>query len=233
MAVTISMIVASWICLMLYTMLYGDNPVSRTAEHIYMGILAAYGTIVNLEFFYKKGVLAMTKPATWYYFIPVVLGILLYCRLWEKTRWLYRYPMAILMGSMLGVTIRTTVFSQIRDQLLGNLPPTAPIVGVPVGQAINNLIIIVGSLCAIIFFIFSREFKGPSKYVHRIGRLVLLAGFGATYGNTVSYRYELMAGAFMSSILQPPEILPYSLGFAAFIAIVLIICYKTGIAKWE
>jgi hypothetical protein len=232
MAVTIGMLVASWICIALYTLLYGDNPVSKTAEHIYMGVVAAYGTIVNLEFFYRKGVLAMVKPETWYYFIPVILGALVYCRLHEKTRWLYRYPMAILIGAMLGVTIRTTVFSQIRDQILGNLPPTAPIVGVSAMEAINNILVILGSLCAVIFFVFSREFKGPSRYIHRLGRLVLLAGFGATYGNTVSYRYELMAGVFTMTIFRP-EIVPYSLGFAAFVAVVLIIGYKTGIARWE
>lgn len=233
MAVTIGMIVASWICIMLYTMLYGDNFVSRTAEHIYMGTLAAYQVIANLQFYYQKGVIQAVKPETWYYIIPVILGLMIYARLHPTTRWIYRYPMAILIGAMLGVTIRTTVFSQIIDQMLGNFPPLAPLTGVPAGQAVNNLIIIVGSLCAIVFFIFSREFTGPERYIHRLGRLFLLGGFGATYGNTVSYRYELMAGAFVSNMLRPPEILPYTFGFAFAIAILLIIGFKTGLARWE
>lgn len=231
--VTLGMIVASWICIMLYTMLYGDNVVSKTAEHIYMGVLAGYDVIVNLNYFYTKGVLASANPATFHFIIPVILGILIYARLHGKTRWLYRYPMAIIMGASLGVTIRTTVFSQVIDQILGNFPPKAPLVGVPAGNAINNLIIIVGSLCAIVFFVFSREFKGPERYVNRLGRLFLLGGFGMTYGNTVSYRYELMAGTFISNMLQPPEILPYTFGFAAAIAIILIISFKTGISKWS
>lgn len=233
MAVTLGMIVASWLCIALYTMLYGDNPVSRSAEHIYMGFLAAYELVVNLNYFYTKGVLQTASPGGTIFIIPVILGLMIYARLAEKTRWVYRYPMAIIIGSVFGVTVRTTVFSQILDQIKGNLPPIAPLVGVPPGQVVNNLIIIFGSLAAVVFFIFSREIKGPERYVHRIGRLVLLAGFGATYGNTLSYRYELMAGTFLVNMFQPPEILPYTFGFAAAVAIILVIVYKTGIASWD
>lgn len=233
MAVTIGMIVASWICISLYTMLYGDNFVSRTAEHIFMGVIAAYELVINLEFFYNKGVTRAFSPGGAIYIIPVILGIMIYARLSAKTRWLYRYPMAVIVGAVFGVTIRTTVFSQILDQIKGNLPPIAPLVGVPAGQLINNLIIIFGSLAAVVFFIFSQEFKGPERYVHRFGRLVLLCGFGATYGNTLSYRYELMAGTFISNLFRPPEILPYTFGFAIAIAIILVIGFKTGLAHWE
>lgn len=233
MAVTIGMIVASWLCIALYTMLYGDNPVSRTSEHIYMGFLAAYELVVQLSFYYSKGVIQIAKPGGLIYIIPVILGLMIYARLNETTRWVYRYPMAIVIGSVFGVTVRTTVFSQILDQIKGNLPPIAPLVGVPPGQVVNNLIIIFGSLSAVIFFIFSREFGGPERYVHRFGRLILLGGFGATYGNTLSYRYELMAGTFLVNMFTPPEILPYTFGFAAAVAIILIIVYKLGLAHWE
>lgn len=232
MAITLGMLVAALLCIMLYSMLYGDNPVSRTGEAVYTGVLAAYNLIVNFTFFWDKGVTQIAKPGGLWYIIPVVLGLMIYTRLYRPTRWLYKYPMAIIMGAMLGVAIRTTVFSQIIDQFLGNLPPIAPIVGVPAGTAINNIIIIVGSLCALVFFVFSTEFKGPARYVHRIGRLFLLAAFGATYGNTTSYRYELMAGTFISRLLQPPEILPYSLAFAIIVAAILVFAFKKGYAQW-
>jgi hypothetical protein len=211
-------------------MLYGDNPVSRTGEAIYMGVLAAYNLIVNFDYYWYKGVVQI--PGDIGYIIPVVLGILVYARLYTPTRWLYKYPMAVIMGLMLGIAIRTTVFSQIIDQLVGNLPPIAPLTGVPAGTAINNLIIIIGSLSAVIFFVFSQEFTGPSAYIHRLGRLFLLAAFGATYGNTTSYRYELMAGTFISRLLAPPEMLPYTFGFAIIVAIFLVIAFRTGYAQW-
>lgn len=232
MAVTIGMIVGSWICIMLYTMLYGDNFVSRTAEHIYMGVYAGYLVSVNLNFYYTKGVLKAISPGGALYIIPVILGLMIYTRLYRPTRWMYRYPMAVIIGSVFGVTIRTTVFSQILDQVKGNLPPIAPLVGVPALDVFNNLIIIFGSLCAVVFFIFSQEFTGPERYIHRAGRIILLIGFGATYGNTLSYRYELMAGTFLANMLYA-EILPYTFGFSIALAIILVIAFKTGFAKWD
>lgn len=234
MAVTLGMLVASWMCVMLYTILYGDQPISRFAEHIYMGTTAGYYAYVNLRFYWDKGIVQMMEPGKIHFIIPVILGICIYARLYTPTRWVYRYPMAILMGSMLGVSIRTTVFSQIIDQfILGNLPPLSPIVGVPVGTAINNLIIIIGSLCATVFFVFSHDFSGPTRHIHRIGRLFLLCSFGATYGNTTSYRYELMAGTMISNMYRPVELLPYTLGFIAVVAIALVVIFKMGIASWE
>jgi hypothetical protein len=232
MAVGIGAIVVIAIVLSLLTVLYGDNPVSRTAQAVFMGVQAGYLLLTNLDFYYRKGIVRMTMPGELHYIIPVILGILVYARLHERTRYLYRYPMAILVGSMLGVSMRTTVFSQIIDQLKGNFPPSAPLVGVPVGTAVNNLIIILGTLFALVFFVFSREFKGPERYVHRIGRLFLLAAFGGTYGNTVSYRYELMAGTFISNLLTPAEILPYTGAIALIIAVILVISFKQGYAEW-
>ncbi|MGD2200474.1 MAG: hypothetical protein PVJ38_02440 [Candidatus Bathyarchaeota archaeon] len=233
MSVTLGMMVTAGIVLMLYTVLYGDNPVSRTAQAIYMGVQAAYLLITNLDFFWRKGVVRFQTPGNFHYIIPVILGLLIFARLHEKTRALYRYPMAILVGSMLGVSIRTTVFSQILDQVAGNFPPASPLVGVPAGTALNNIIIIGGSIFALVFFVFSHEFTGPERYVHRLGRVFLLAAFGGTYGNTVSYRYELMAGTFISNLLAPAELLPYTMAFIVIIAIVLVVSFKTGLAEWH
>jgi hypothetical protein len=233
MAVTPNMIITVVLVLMLYTVLYGDNPVSRLAQAILMGVQSGYLLMTNLDFFYDKGIVRMFQAGQWHYIIAVVLGLLIFARLYGKTRWLYRYPMAVLVGSMLGVAIRTTVFSQIIDQIRGNFPPTAPLLGVPAFDAMNSLIIIVGSMTGVIFFVFSRQFTGPERYIHRLGRIFLLAAFGGSYGNTVSYRYELMAGTFISNLLQPAEILPYTFGTVIIIAIVLAISFKVGLADWR
>ncbi len=218
--------------LALLTVLYRDNLVSRVAQVIFMGVQAGYLLITNFDFFYKKGILQMMEPGKFHFVIPVILGAMIFARLNEKTRALYRYPMAILIGSMLGVSLRTTVFSQILDQVKGSFPPAAPLVGVPIGIAMNNAIIIAGTCFALIFFVFSREFTGVSGYAHKIGRIFLLAAFGGTYGNTVSYRYELMAGTFITNILTPTEILPYTIVIALGIIVILFVSFKKGWAEW-
>lgn len=228
--VTTNMIIQASIVLILYTVLYGDNPVSRFGQGLLMGVQSGYLLMTNLNFYYTRGVLRI--PTEFHYIIPVILGLLIFARLYEPVRWLYRYPMAVLVGAMLGVAVRTTVLSQIIDQMKGSFPPAAPLVGVPVGDAVNNLIIIVGTLCAIVFFVFSRQFTGPERYVHRLGRVFLLAAFGGSYGNTVSYRYELMAGTFIANLFPVPEMIPYTFGIVAVIAVLLVISFKFGLAEW-
>jgi len=231
MATELGAMVAATTCLMLYSMLYGDNPVSRTAEALYMGFLAAYNIIIQFTYFYVNGIVQMTEPGKIVYAIPVILGILIYTRLYAPIRWLYKFPMAVMMGSMLGVAMRTTVFSQIIAQIVGDLPPIAPLVGVDAFTLVNNLLIIIGSVTGLLFFVFSQEFIGPTKYIHRTGRLFMLAAFGATYGNTGSYRYELMAGCFTQRLLDPGILWFTEIAFVV-IAVFLIIAFKMKWAQW-
>jgi len=218
---------------MLYTLLYGETPISRLAEHLYIGF-GAYWIVNRILYFWERGVVRMMEPGQAHFIIPVILGLMLLGRLYEPTRWTYRYPMALLIGSMLGVSLRTMIFSQIIDQyVLGTLPPVTPLIGVPAVVTINSLIIIVGTLCATAFFIFSHDFTGPTRYIHKTGRLFLLCAFGATYGQTTSYRYEALAGNLITNMFQPPELIPYTLGFMVLAAIALYAFFKTGIASWD
>ena len=233
MAVEIGLIVASILCVSLYTLLYGDQPISRIAEHIYIGF-GAYWIVNRIMYFWREGVERMLEPGQAHFVIPVILGLMILGRLYKPTRWMYRYPMALIIGSSIGVSLRTMVFSQIIDQyVVGNLPPTTPLIGVPAVVTINSLIIIFGTICSTAFFIFSHDFTGPTKYIHRAGRLFLLCAFGATYGQTTSYRYEAMAGNLITNMFRPPELIPYTLGFIAIAAIALVAFKKTGILRTD
>ncbi len=174
----------------------------------------------------------MLQPGEGLFIIPVILGVMLLGRLWKPTRWTYRYPMALLIGSTLGVSLRTMIFSQILDQYVLGVINT-PLIGVPAIDTINGLIIIIGTLCATSFFVFSHDFAGPTRYIHKAGRLFLLTAFGTTYGQTVSYRYEAMAGNLITNMFQPPELIPYTLGFIVIAAIALVYFFKTGISSWD
>jgi len=230
MAVEIGLIIASLFCVSLYTLLYGDQPISRFAEHLNIGC-GAYWIVNRVMFFWRNGVERMFEPGEAHFIIPVILGFMTLGRLYERTRWTYRYPMAIIIGSSLGVSLRTMIFSQIIDQyILGNI--NTPIIGVPAIDTINGLIIIIGTLCATAFFVFSHDFAGPTRYIHKAGRLVLLCAFGATYGQTTSYRYEALAGNLITNMFQPPELIPYTLSFMIITAIVLVVFFKKGIMKW-
>ena len=212
-----------------YAMLVGENPVSKFVEHLYFGVMAGYLLVINWQSIYNQGILKIAEQP--YYIIPIILIVMLYFRLNKNTVWIYRYPMALIIGVGVGLSVRATIFSQFLDQIKGTLPPANPLVGVPLGTGISNLIIVIGTMVVAIYFIFTREFKGPMKQVHKLGRYFLLIAFGATYGSTVIYRYELLSGSLLP--LVTPGVIWYSAAFAVVILGILAWYYKTGRGQWE
>jgi len=231
----IGILVGNLFTLCAWSMLAGDNPVAKFTEHLYIGVLSGYFLVVNLFFIYQSGLLKIVGGAGLTpeprYIIGIILTLMLFFRLSRNTVWAYRYPMAVLLACGLASSMRVTIFSQFLDQIRGCLPPVNPLIGVPAGTAINNLIMIVGTLTSAIYFIFSREFRGPMKNVHKLGRYFLLIAFGGTYGATVVFRYELIAGRMV--YLLTPDVIMYSLGCAIVVLAILVICFKTGISEWK
>lgn len=76
------------------------------------------------------------------------------------------------------------VTGDVREQIAGEVYPT---------QAVNNFIFIVTLLSVLSYFLFSFELKG--KFIlgfTRLGRLLLMVGFGAIFGSTVMTRFALL-----------------------------------------
>ncbi len=118
--------VAAFLTLAIYSFLYKDNPYYKFAEHLFVGVSAAFWmvqgfwtTIVgNLlprlseglaNWFqqpyqgggYDLGVFIL--PYSIMYWIPVILGTLLLMRLAPKGGWLSRWPLALIVGTTAGL----------------------------------------------------------------------------------------------------------------------------------
>ncbi|HOP08022.1 MAG TPA: hypothetical protein PLF13_12105 [candidate division Zixibacteria bacterium] len=108
---------AAFLTLAIYSFLYEDNPLYKFAEHLFVGVSAAYwmcqafwSTIVgNLiprlseglsNYFMQPYQASPWNPA---YIIPVVLGVLLLTRLSNKYGWLSRWPLAFIVGTTAGL----------------------------------------------------------------------------------------------------------------------------------
>ncbi|RKX25644.1 MAG: hypothetical protein DRP45_05445 [Candidatus Zixiibacteriota bacterium] len=118
--------VAAFLTLAIYSFLYKDNPYYKFAEHLFVGVSAAFWmcqgfwtTIVgNLlprlsegmaNWFmqpyqpggYDLGFLNLSYTVL--YWIPVILGLLLLMRLSPKGGWLSRWPLALIIGTTAGL----------------------------------------------------------------------------------------------------------------------------------
>ena len=192
-------IVAAGLTLALYSFLYKDNPLFKFAEHVFVGVAAAYvfgqywyPTIYG-EIVAKFAALASeeveTQGSTWWLLVPSGLGILMLTRFSRRFGWLSRISFAFYVGLGAGLTIPRFTSSFILSQLEPMLVPLSWDF-----EGLNLFIILVGVVTVLIYFFFSVEHRGAVGHASKIGIWFLMVSFGASFGYTIMARLSLLIG---------------------------------------
>lgn len=211
---------AAFLTLAVLSFLYQDNPFYKFAEHLFVGASAAYWMVLGFwQTLVKKlfpklsddlaDVFAVPREDhNYFYFIPVILGLLLLMRLSKKGGWISRWPLAFIVGYTAGVNFVRYLQSDFINQVSATFIPL--LVGWHgFGHFFSNLnlaidgqlvmmlanwVIFVGVLCGLIYFYFSKEHTGLFGRASRVGIWVLMITFGASFGYTVMGRISLLVG---------------------------------------
>ena len=211
---------AAFLTLAVMSFLYQDNPFYKFAEHLFVGASAAYWMVLGFWQTLVKRLLPKlsdglanyfavpTEDHNYFYFIPVVLGLLLLMRLSKKGGWISRWPLAFIVGFTAGVNFVRYLQSDFINQVSATFIPL--LVGwqgfghffANLNLAIDgqlvmmlaNWVIFVGVLCGLVYFFFSKEHTGVFGYASRVGIWVLMITFGASFGYTVMGRISLLVG---------------------------------------
>jgi len=139
-----------------------------------------------------------------WYWIPLVLGVMLLWRLAPKGAWIARWPLAFILGATAGVRMTGFLESDFYKQIQSAIVPLwAPVYDPADGAmdfgktfyaTINNVLMVFGVLCGLVYFFFSFEHKGIVGKVSRLGIWVLMITFGAGFAYTVMGRVALLIG---------------------------------------
>lgn len=186
--------IAAFLTLAILSFLYKDNPIYKFAEHLYVGVSAAYWMV----YYYNNAIVPnlidrLRYDHRWLYIIPGVLGLLIFARLAPRFSWVSRWALAFYIGMGVGVVIPATVQAYIVAQLQATL---IPVWTGNIGTSIANILVVVGVLSVLVYFFFSREHKGALGGVARLGVYFLMISFGASFGYTVMARISLLIGRF-------------------------------------
>lgn len=187
--------VAAFLTLSIFSFLYKDNPFYKFAEHLMVGVSAGYWVIL---LFYNvllpDAIDPLFTEGKWYYIIPLILGLLMWTRLFKKTAWISRYPLAFYLGIATGVAIPLEMKAKVIEQLYGSVGLVVQMheMDAGFGTVINNVVILVGVLSSLIYFFFSKAHTGITGRVSQLGIGVLMIGFGASFGFTVMARVSLL-----------------------------------------
>jgi hypothetical protein len=184
----------------IFSFLYKDNPVYKTCEAIFIGVSSGYwGITYFFDNIHKKfwlgAVVADEKDFMLYG--GAVLGLLFLSRLYGKTSWVARWPLAFIVGATAGLYMMTyfvtngmnQVASTISDVLMkGDLAHSTW------SEALGTYVILVGVVTGLIYFFFSKEHKGVFGGAAKVGIWFLMVTFGASFGYTVMSRMSLLIG---------------------------------------
>lgn len=202
--------VAAFLTITIFSFLYKDNPLYRFAEHLFVGISAAYWMVIGIwqvlvpnligriapGFIAKNFNIKSSADPNYFYIIPLILGILLLCRLLPKIGWISRWAIAFIIGTTAGLNFVRFLFSNFIAQIRGSMIPLIVIEDGTFlwGKSFSNIIIVTGVMASLFYFFFSKEHKGWFGKVSRYGIIILMIAFGAAFGYTVMGRIALLIG---------------------------------------
>jgi hypothetical protein len=184
----IGIIVGAILTLFILSYLLGDNFLFRLATHVLVGAGAAYITLtVFVDVLWQRVVLPFitlrsTLDPTLQMKVDVLiagLGLLLSLLLLSKflPRWAFigNIPVGYLVGVGAAVALGGALFGTIGAQVYATALP-------PKDNVILNLIIVIGTLTALLSFGFYRAARrGILSGVHSIGRWFVSIALGATF----------------------------------------------------
>jgi hypothetical protein len=200
--------------LFIFTFLYKDNPFYRFAEHLYVGVSAAYWMVILYWNSIKPKVIDGIVPPPGLdrhliVIIPAILGFFVILRLVPSLTWLSRITFAFIIGAGSGIYIPQVISAIFLPQLTATLNPinkdgfklaeTPPNLWAEIWAWLSapspaQIILLAGVFSVVFFFFFSVEHKGVVGNISVVGIYFIMISFGAQFGYTVMARISLLIG---------------------------------------
>ena len=230
--------ISAFLTLAIFSFLYKDNPIYKFAEHLFIGVSAGYvfiqalnGTLIPNLFYPVKEAVLGRDPTGWFRLGSLVLGGMLLLRLTEKTRWISRWPLALLIGTFATLRMLGLAQSDLVRQINGTMipvygPKTLPLFCWEGPSVFNNLILIIGVITVLIYFFFSVEQKTPIKQLSYVGTIFLMITFGSSFGYTVLGRISLLIGRVQDLYIFGERRYGYATFFCAAAVILYLIAWE-------
>jgi len=181
--------------LAIWSFLYKDNPFYKFAEQLFVGMSAAYGFIITvynilIPMFFAP--LMASFSDNWLLLIPGILGVMMLVRLIPNYEWVSKYPLALMIGTTAGLGLLRSLQSNVIAQV--NATIINPFNANNVAEFIGQIILIVGTITALVYFYFSKKHEGFTGGVAKLGIWFLMISFGAAFGFTAMARISLLIG---------------------------------------
>lgn len=189
----ISIWIAAFFTIAATSYAFRDNVVFKFAEYTFIGVAAGHQIVMGVKNIRDYGWTHLMSGEI-IYILVFVLGLMLYARFHREYYWLYRYPIAFLVGNGVGISIRAAIHSDFIVQIQETA--STSLIASDAFGTINALITFIGVITALSHFIFTQEklHVGTIGWIPRVGRWMMLLAFGASFGNTIMSRFGMYQG---------------------------------------
>ncbi len=202
--------VGALLTFMIFSFLYKDNPFYKFAEHLFVGVSAAYWMVQGFWATLMPNLFGRLyppmvrfalpsiadNPARPLQIIPLIFGLLLLTRLVPRISVWSRLAMGLIIGFTAGTNLTRYIQSDFVSQIGHTMVPLLDMRNgsVAIGQSFSNIVMVTGVLSGLVYFFFSKERSGLTQKVSRYGIYILMISFGASFGYTVMARISLLTG---------------------------------------
>jgi len=177
--------ITALLTLAIYTILVGDNPLYKFAEHLLLGLTIGYSLVITVKSILIPQAITPMAEGSLAAVIPIVLGSVMFLRVHAKLAGWSQIPLALLIGAGAGAAIPAMMQARVLKQVSATISGSGTLDGV---------IILLGVIVTIMYFVFTRPHSGGWGKAAVAGRYFMMIFFGATFAYTVMSRMALLIG---------------------------------------
>ncbi|MFQ5944954.1 MAG: hypothetical protein ACE5NC_01715 [Anaerolineae bacterium] len=193
--------VGAVLTIMVFSYLLSDSPLFRVAEHLLVGTALGFATVVAVHqvLIARLAAPLLEEPAANAQLaVPLALGVLLLAKIHAPLAWVGNPSMALLFGVGAAVAAGGAFTGTLLRQAQATMLSLSP--GEDAMVAVNNLILVVGTLGTLGYFYFSLEGgtragefrKAIARNWRMVGRGFIMITFGALFANALTTRISLL-----------------------------------------
>lgn len=206
----------------LFSFAFKDNALYKLAEHLFVGVAAAYSFTIAFDAILRNGVTPLQKGDLTA-IIPLLIGLVFFMKYFGKHSWVARFGPAFSIGVGLGIAVSTApegfVLAQVKASML-------PLWTADPTTTLTNILMTLIVLGGLTYFMFTfvpgirgtTKKKTPFTRLYdvflKIGIYGMMIGFGTLFASTIVSRVAYLVGRLTDLIASP---------VAAVVATILVI----------
>lgn len=173
------------------SLIAGDNFFFKWSTRLVIGFSVIHAQIWGLYWSNRYAVEPIMKGEL-IWIIPLLLGLMMYTRLWKKYAWISKYPMGLQLGVGFGVVVVSMIRSQILDQIRMTI---TDITGATSPYALlNGALVLIGTITVTTFFFFTKEHTGIIGKSAYVGRAFIMSSIAVIWAGDYIWAMSMMAG---------------------------------------